>query len=135
MAGEAFPGRAYEEVRRFLMRGKLHPGERLVTRTLAAELGVSTTPLREALLRLASENALHIDSRGTVVVPVLTREAYVEIRDLRGHLEGMRRRRRRRMPPRWRCGSWRRCMRRMRKPSGWGISLARWPATRNSTSG
>jgi DNA-binding GntR family transcriptional regulator len=80
--------RAYEAVRSFLMRGMIKPGERLVTRTLATELGISTTPLREALLRLASEGALDIDGRGTVFVPVPSSANYMEIRDLRAHLEG-----------------------------------------------
>lgn len=81
--------RAYEEIRRYLMRGRLKPGERLVSRTLASELGISTTPVREALFRLASEQALVLDHRNTVMVPDLTRRQYQEIRDIRMELEGM----------------------------------------------
>ena len=71
------------------MRGRLKPGERLVSRLLASELGISTTPAREALARLASEKALELDHRSTVVVPTLTAERYEEIRDLRAQLEGL----------------------------------------------
>lgn len=81
--------RAYEEIRAYLMRGRLKPGQRLVSRTLASELGISTTPVREALWRLASEQALELDQRNTVIVPVLTAARYEEIRDLRVELEGM----------------------------------------------
>jgi len=81
--------RAYEEIRIYLMRGRLKPGQRLVSRMLASELGISTTPVREALWRLASEQALGLDQRNTVIVPVLTPERYEEIRDLRVELEGM----------------------------------------------
>src|SRR4029077_4436058 len=81
--------RAYEEIRAYLMRGRLKPGERLVSRLLASELGISTTPVREALARLASEKALELDHRNTVVVPTLTAERYEEIRDLRAQLEGL----------------------------------------------
>jgi DNA-binding GntR family transcriptional regulator len=81
--------RAYEEIRAYLMRGRLKPGQRLVSRMLASELGISTTPVREALWRLASEQALELDQRNTIVVPVLTPERYEEIRDLRVELEGM----------------------------------------------
>lgn len=88
LSKDSLSQRAYEEVRLFLMRGQLKPGERLVSRSLAVELGISTTPLREALLRLASEGALDIDARGTVFVPMLTRDSYKEIRDLRAYLEG-----------------------------------------------
>jgi DNA-binding GntR family transcriptional regulator len=72
-------------------RGRLKPGERLVSRLLASELGISTTPVREALARLASEKALELDHRNTVVVPIpiLTAERYEEIRDLRAELEGL----------------------------------------------
>ena len=45
---ESLSQRAYEEIRAYLMRGRLKPGERLVSRLLALELGISTTPVREA---------------------------------------------------------------------------------------
>ena len=88
LSRESLSQRAYEEVRAFLMRGRLKPGERLHYRGLASELGISTTPVREALLRLVSESALDMDARGTVMVPTLTADRYVELRDLRVILEG-----------------------------------------------
>src|SRR5262249_32364282 len=54
----------------------------------ADELGISVTPVRESLLRLVSERALSLDERGTVVVPILTLEQCIEIRDLRMLIEG-----------------------------------------------
>jgi DNA-binding GntR family transcriptional regulator len=80
---------AYEEIKGFLMRGKLKPGQRLVSRALATDLGISTTPVREALFRLASEQALVLDHRNTVLVPDLRRSEYCEIRDIRIELEGL----------------------------------------------
>lgn len=38
--------------------GALKPGARLITKNLAEQLGMSITPVREALLRLVSVNAL-----------------------------------------------------------------------------
>ena len=38
--------------------GALKPGARLITKNLAEQLGMSITPVREALLRLVSLNAL-----------------------------------------------------------------------------
>src|SRR6516162_5805367 len=70
------------------MRSRLKPGQKLVARQVADELGISVTPVRESLLRLVSENALSLDDRGTVVVPVLTLERCIEIRDLRMLIEG-----------------------------------------------
>ena len=45
----------YEVVRERILAGALVGGARLRQETIAAELGVSRTPLREALRRLASE--------------------------------------------------------------------------------
>lgn len=80
--------RAYREVRAALMLSRLRPGEKLLLRPLAARLGISATPVREALLRLVSEQALQMDERGTVVVPSIGRERFLEIRALRCDLEG-----------------------------------------------
>ena len=40
--------------------GALKPGARLITKNLAEQLGMSITPVREALLRLVSVNALSV---------------------------------------------------------------------------
>lgn len=88
VAKENLSDLAYREIRLALMRSQLKPRERLLLRPLSAKLGISATPVREALLRLVSEKALTLDARGTVVVPVLDRERLLEIRDLRVELEG-----------------------------------------------
>jgi DNA-binding GntR family transcriptional regulator len=81
---------AYERIREALRRGAFQPGESLPTRTLAKALGVSTTPVREALARLVAQNVLAVDSvNGTPYVPVITRELLLEIYELRSMLEGL----------------------------------------------
>jgi DNA-binding GntR family transcriptional regulator len=85
---ENLSDRAYNEVRLALMRSRLKPGERLLLRPLSNRLGLSVTPVREALLRLVSEQALFLDERGTVTVPTLDYKSLLEIRDLRVELEG-----------------------------------------------
>src|SRR5690606_2426459 len=80
--------RAYQEIRSALMRSRLKPGEKLLLRPLSAQLGLSATPVREALLRLVSEQAPRLDERGTAVVPILDRASLLEVRDLRVLLEG-----------------------------------------------
>lgn len=80
--------RAYLMLYEALMHGKLKPGERLLLRPLSRQFGISVTPMREALLRLVSKEALSLDARGTVVVPTLTRDQLLEIRDIRKDLEG-----------------------------------------------
>lgn len=79
---------AYFAVRDALMRGLLKPGQKLRLRPLSAKFGISMTPMREALLKLVSKDVLSLDSRGTVIVPVLTRDALTEIHQIRIMLEG-----------------------------------------------
>lgn len=78
---------AYEYIRSGLIRSRYRVGQRLVLRPLAAELGLSPTPVREALLRLVSEQALDLNDRNTAVVPDITPASFREIHRLRVDLE------------------------------------------------
>jgi DNA-binding GntR family transcriptional regulator len=61
---------AERRLREAILRAELEPGERLTEDELAAWLGVSRTPVREALARLASEGLVVIDAnRGARVAP------------------------------------------------------------------
>ncbi len=86
--GESVAGKVYQQLRSGLVQGQLVPGQKLVHRFLASKLGVSPTPVREALLRLVSEGALELDARGIAWVPCLAVDRYDEIIDLRLDLEG-----------------------------------------------
>ncbi|MDQ0137767.1 DNA-binding GntR family transcriptional regulator [Neorhizobium galegae] len=61
----------------------------MLLRPLAERLGVSITPVREALLQLVSEQALLILSDRSVAVPQMDLARLREIRDLRVELEGI----------------------------------------------
>ena len=80
--------KAYAVLRQALMSGRFQPGQKLRLRPLATELGISITPVREALLKLVSEQALTTDSARKVAVPVVSLQRFLEIRDLRIELEG-----------------------------------------------
>ncbi len=86
--GERLSQRAYQAIRTSLRLGELKPGEKLILRPLASKLRLSATPVREALLRLVSEQALGLDERSSVVVPTLVAGDLDEIRELRIDLEG-----------------------------------------------
>lgn len=76
-----------ETLRSAILRGDL-PGEtRLVQTEIATQLGVSTTPVREAMRDLASEGLITLDSHriGTVAKPDW--DEMVEIVDIRRSLE------------------------------------------------
>ena len=88
IAKESLADRAHVALRNALMCGQLKPGEKLLLRPVSQRFGVSATPMREALLRLVSVEALVLDGRGTVVVPTLTHAQLQEIRSIRLDLEG-----------------------------------------------
>jgi DNA-binding GntR family transcriptional regulator len=83
----ATPGEeTYAAIRRAILDGTLRPGERIVEQQLAETLGVSRTPVREALLKLERENLVARIGRGMAV----RRYSSDEVRDiysLRAHLE------------------------------------------------
>lgn len=67
---------AYTEVRERILSGSLASGARVSQEALAAELNVSTTPLREAMRRLASEGLVVLDAhRDARVAPLTAAEA------------------------------------------------------------
>ena len=78
--------RVYEQLREYLRSGQVKWGESLREATLAARLGVSRTPVREALARLASEGLVEAHGR-SFTVPALTEEDIQDIYELRVLLE------------------------------------------------
>jgi DNA-binding GntR family transcriptional regulator len=83
----ALTDRAYTAIKHDILTCKLKPGERLIEKELCAELGISRTPLREALNRLGLEGLVSlVPYRGYEVVP-LTLEDIREMCELRYILE------------------------------------------------
>lgn len=77
----------HAELSRRFITGRLTPGGTLSTRGLAEELGVSQTPVREALSRLAAEGAVQIRSKRKIVVPAMTAERFSDLLRCRELLE------------------------------------------------
>ena len=77
----------YEELRRWLILGKVAPGAGMSTRGLAQQLGVSQMPVRDALSRLAAEGAVMVRSKRKIVVTPMTQQRLNEIIDCRLLLE------------------------------------------------
>jgi len=77
----------HDELRRRFVTGKVVPGGTLSTRALAAELGVSQMPVREALSRLAAEGAVAIRSKRRIVVPPMTAMRFADVLRCREVLE------------------------------------------------
>lgn len=77
----------HQELRRRFVTGKIVPGTTLSTRGLAQQLGVSQTPVREALSRLAAEGAVQIRSKRKIVVPPMTADRFDDLLRCRELLE------------------------------------------------
>lgn len=79
---------AYEELRRRIVMGELQPSTPLPLVELANALGVSTTPVRNALSRLQTEGlVVHYRHRGTIVAPLDLEDLEV-IQAVRAGIEG-----------------------------------------------
>lgn len=80
---------AYRRLRRAILSGYLKPMQWLNERELAAEMGVSTTPIKEALRRLEAEGLVRtIPRRGTQVTDI-AETAFAELVVIRAALEGV----------------------------------------------
>ncbi|HEY6538874.1 MAG TPA: GntR family transcriptional regulator [Candidatus Dormibacteraeota bacterium] len=77
----------YAELRSRILDGSLPAGSALNQETLALTLGVSVTPLREAMRRLEGERLLEVRSDKTVCVVPLTLRELVELRQVRLQLD------------------------------------------------
>ncbi|NTJ63163.1 GntR family transcriptional regulator [Agrobacterium rhizogenes] len=80
---------AYREMKERLIRGVYEPGYKMTVRAVAEDLGVSSTPARDAINRLTSDGALVYAGPKTVIVPVLSEADLKEITWIRLALEGL----------------------------------------------
>ena len=79
--------RVYEEIRRAIMSGRFPPGMVVTLRTMAAAVGTSEMPVRDAVRRLVVERALVNLPNRSVIVPVLDERTFREICEIRIQLE------------------------------------------------
>lgn len=78
---------AYQRLRTALMLGSISPGAALTIRGLSATLGISPTPVREALRRLSSEYAILVQENRRICVPTMTAERFEELISFRAVVE------------------------------------------------
>jgi len=77
------------QVRNMILAGKLAPGTRLRQVDLSSRLGISRTPLREALMKLEQEGLITVLPRGGLRVLELDAAGAVELYELREVLDGL----------------------------------------------
>jgi DNA-binding GntR family transcriptional regulator len=85
---ETLNDRVYQQLRTMIMSGRVRPGKELKLRELAKELHVSLMPVRDAIGRLVVERALDMLPNRQVIVPELSLERLIEVRQVRVVLEG-----------------------------------------------
>lgn len=86
MSRNSHRSRIHDALRSRLLKGEIGPDMRLVDHVIAAEMGVSRMPVREALMQLVSEGYLESTSRG-FALPNLSAERIAEVFVLRRLLE------------------------------------------------
>ncbi len=79
--------KAYRHIRKKLLDGSVPPGSRLSYGTIGKEIGISATPVREAVGQLASEGFVELVPQLGAVVRELTREEAIELYELREAME------------------------------------------------
>lgn len=79
----------FESMREAILSGVLQPGERLMEIQLAEEMGVSRTPVREAIRKLELENfVVMIPRKGAYVAGVSSKDV-ADVFEIRSALEGL----------------------------------------------
>ena len=79
----------YEELKMQILKGSIIPGTRMMEVELAEEMGVSRTPIREAIRKLEKEGLVTIEPRRGAYASMISTEDMVEILEVRQDLEGL----------------------------------------------
>ncbi|MGA8353133.1 MAG: GntR family transcriptional regulator, partial [Solirubrobacteraceae bacterium] len=81
-------GRVYAILRDAIVSAEFEPGQRLSESELAERLGVSRTPIREALVRLRDDRLVEIVPQLGTYVSRISRQAIDDAQFVRSALEG-----------------------------------------------
>jgi DNA-binding GntR family transcriptional regulator len=79
----------YDYLRDAILSGRLEPGRHIVERDIAAQMQISTTPVKEALRRLEQDGLVTNRPRRGVHVSDLALTSVSEVVEIRAMLEGM----------------------------------------------
>jgi DNA-binding GntR family transcriptional regulator len=79
----------FDAIREAILKGVLKPGERLMEVQLAEEMGVSRTPVREAIRKLELEGLVVMVPRKGAYVAGLSLKDAAEVFEIRHSLEGL----------------------------------------------
>ena len=78
----------YEELKRQILVGEIQPGTRMMEIQLADDMGVSRTPVREAIRKLEKEGLVNIEPRRGAYASDASIKDMIDILEARQYLEG-----------------------------------------------
>lgn len=79
----------FNTLRKAILKGELAPGERLMEKQLAEKMGVSRTPIREAIRKLELEGLVVMIPRKGAEVAMITEQDIKDVLEVRAALEGL----------------------------------------------
>lgn len=86
---ELLSQKAYRVLKRAIIRGDLTPNSKLILSEIAQSLGISNTPIREAVNKLASEGLVKIIPNKGIIVKEINIDDFQEILQVRAFLDGL----------------------------------------------
>ena len=81
--------KAYRVLKRAIIRGDLTPNSKLILSEIAQSLGISNTPIREAVNKLASDGLVKIIPNKGIIIKEINIDDFQEILQVRAFLDGM----------------------------------------------
>ena len=86
---ELLSQKTYHILKHAIVRGDLAPNSKLVLTEIAKSLGISNTPIREAINKLASEGLVKIIPNKGIIVKEIKIDDFQEILQIRAFLDGL----------------------------------------------
>ena len=87
--GKSLRGKVFEKIRTDILQGRYKKGDELVECTIGKELGVSRTPVREAIRQLELEGLVQlIPNKGAFVTGISVKDV-MDMYQIRARLEGL----------------------------------------------
>jgi len=86
---ELLSQKVYRILKTRIIKGDLKPGEKLLENKIAEQLGISRTPVREALRELTAEGFVGTTPNQAIIVSTVTFDEIWDLLQIRGVLEGL----------------------------------------------